>query len=433
MSRTRPAACLCLALCLLAFPGRAEETYSFNPDEFEKKRFTWGGYVEAKGEHFEFNEDGALAILNQYREPRAELNRFTAALQLDGRFQQGITTLNWLLKGWAAQDEVAWADDIDLYTGYASIKASPRLTLDLGKKTFKWGKGYAWNPVAFIDRPKNPDDPEEALEGFIGAGADLVRSMDGPLRTLALTGVALPVWQGVNEDFGAADNVNVAAKLYLLLRDTDIDFLLYTGNSRSTRFGFDFSRNLAPNFEIHGELAHTPAQQQMYLAESGILTAREVSDTSGLIGMRYLTEREVTAIVEYYHNGDDYTEEELSRFYQVVAKGYEQYLAGGGDTLLHRAANSSQSGYGRPQVGRNYFYARLTAKEPRNILYFTPAITAIVQLDDQSYSLTPELIYTGFTNFELRARFTWLQGSDETEYGEKPNESRAELRLRWYF
>ena len=432
MSGSRLAACFCLALCLAAGSGRAAD-YSFDLDEFEKKRFTWGGFLEARGEHFDLNGDGALAILNQYHEPRAELNRFTGGLQLDGRFQQGITTLNWLIKGWAAQDEIGSADDIDLYTGYASIKASPRLTLDLGKKTFKWGKGYAWNPVAFLDRPKNPDDPEEALEGFIGAGADLVRSMDGPLRTLALTGVVLPVWEGGNEDFGAADNVNLGAKLYLLLLDTDIDFLLYTGNSRSARFGFDFSKNLAPNFEIHGELAHTPAQQQMVLAESGPLTAREVSDTSTLVGLRYLTEREVTAIVEYYHNGDGYTEEELSRFYQAVAEGYDHYLAGGGDTLLHRAANYSQSGYGRPQVGRNYLYARLTAKEPQDILYFTPAITAIVQLGDQSFSLTPELIYTGFTNFELRARFTWLQGSTETEYGEKLNESRAELRLRWFF
>jgi hypothetical protein len=82
---------------------------------------------------------------------------------------------------------------------------------------------------------------------------------------------------------------------------------------------------------------------------------------------------------------------------------------------------------------RNSLYARLSAKEPWDILYFTPAITAIVNLDDQSFSLTPELIYTGFTNFELRARFTWLQGSEETEYGEKLNDSRAELRLRWFF
>jgi hypothetical protein len=34
--------------------------------------------------------------------------------------------------------------------------------LDAGKKVVKWGKGYAWNPVAFVDRPKNPEDPEEA-------------------------------------------------------------------------------------------------------------------------------------------------------------------------------------------------------------------------------------------------------------------------------
>ena len=433
MSRTRLAAFLCLLLCLLAGHGWAEETYSFDLEEFAKKRFTWGGFVEAKGEHFEFNEEGAFALLNQYEDPRSTLNRFTSTLQLDGRFQQSLTTLNWLFRTWAAQDEAAWADDFVVYTGYASIKASPRLTLNLGKKTWKWGKGYAWNPVAFIDRPKNPDDPEEAMEGFIGAEADLVKSMDGPLQTLALTTVALPVWQGVNEDFGAINNVNVAARLYLLYLDTDIDFLYYTGNSRSTRFGLDFSKNLAANVEVHGEVAHIPTQQQKVLTESGSLATREVSDTSYLAGFRYLSEQDITTIVEYYHNGDGYTEDELTRFYREVTDGYSLFQAGGGETLLQRAANIGQSGYGRPQVGLDYLYARITAKEPWDILYFTPGLTTIVQLDDGSFSLTPELVYTGFTNVELRARFTWLIGGEETEYGEKQNRSRLELRLRYFF
>lgn len=53
-----------------------------------------------------------------------------------------------------------------IYEGYLSIKPSSSLTIDAGKKTLKWGKGYAWNPVAFIDRLKDPDEPELALEGL---------------------------------------------------------------------------------------------------------------------------------------------------------------------------------------------------------------------------------------------------------------------------
>jgi hypothetical protein len=59
-----------------------------------------------------------------------------------------------------------------LYEGFLSLNSSSSWTIDAGKKTFKWGKGYTWNPVAFIDRPKNPDDPEVGTEGIFARPAD---------------------------------------------------------------------------------------------------------------------------------------------------------------------------------------------------------------------------------------------------------------------
>src|SRR3972149_5881491 len=64
-----------------------------------------------------------------------------------------------------------------VYEGFFSLKPSSSLTIDMGKKMLKWGKGYAWNPVAFVDRAKNPDDPELSLEGFIVASADYIKSL----------------------------------------------------------------------------------------------------------------------------------------------------------------------------------------------------------------------------------------------------------------
>lgn len=432
MNRPGAAAAL-LLLCLLPAAATTAAEYGFDLEEFEKKRLNWGGFAEVRGEHFDHNREGALYILNQARSPRSALDRLASALQIDGSWQQGITSLNWLLKATASQDQAAWEDSADVYTAYASIKASPRMTLELGKKTFKWGKGYAWNPVAFIDRAKDPEDPEEAMEGFITAGTDLVRSLSGPLQTAALTAVALPVWQGVNEDFGAAGHTNFAARLYLLYRDTDIDLVYFTGDSRSSRYGFDFSKNLATNFEVHGELAHTPAQRQRLLTESGDLAQREVSDTSFLAGIRYLSERDVTTIIEYYHNGDGYTEDELSRFFSLAKEAGDLHQSAGGDALLGEKADLARSGYAVPQAGRNYLYARITIKEPWDVLYFSPGLTGILNLDDRSYSAGPELLYTGFTNFELRARLILVNGGSGTEYGEKQNRSRFELRLRYFF
>ena len=420
-------------LVLFSSPCFAQDEFSFDMSEFEKKNLEWGGYAELKWEHMDINQGSAFSILNLIGEPRSMLDRFTGTLQIDGSYSYGKTTFNWILQAAGQQDNLGWYDNADVFEAYASLKPTPLVTASIGKKSYKWGKGYAWNPVGFLNRPKDPNNPEEALEGYISGELDLIKSFDGSLQTIALTAVALPVWEDVNEDFGEVNNVNLAAKLYFLYRDTDIDLVMYTGNSRSRRYGIDFSKNLAPNFEIHGELAYAPNQKSLVLESDGSVGLAEKSATSALIGIRYLSENDITSIVEYYHNDAGYTETEMDRFYQLIDDGEIQFLTSGLDTLLDKAREINLKGYGKPQPGRNYLYGKFTQKEPFEILYLTPGITTIFNLDDESYSLSPELAYTGFTNWELRTRFTYLQGPSNTEYEEKMNSNKLEVRVRYFF
>jgi len=82
---------------------------------------------------------------------------------------------------------------------------------------------------------------------------------------------------------------------------------------------------------------------------------------------------------------------------------------------------------------RDYLYFRTSWSEPFDILYFTPAVTSIVNLNDQSLSITPELVYSPKTNLEFRLRSAFLIGGNHTEYGEKMNDYKVELRVRYYF
>ena len=420
---------------LLFFPAllHADDEFSFGLEEFEKKALEMGGYAELKWEHMDINQGSAFARLNLSDQPLSTLDRFYGSLQIDGYYTKEIISFNWLLKASAQQDDLGWADMADVYEAYVSIKPAPIFTAGVGKKSYRWGKGYAWNPAGFINRPKDPNDPEEALEGYITTEVDLIKSFSGPLQTVALTTVILPVWQGVNEDFGEINNVNLAAKLYLLYWDMDIDLILYTGDSLSTRYGLDFSRNLAPNFEIHGELSYVPGQRRVILQDDGSALVQETAALSYLLGLRYLWENDITGIIEYYHNDAGYTEEEMERFFQLISDGENQFLASGSDVLLERARDMSLRGYGKPQPGRNYLYARFTQKEPFDILYFSPGLFTIINLDDKSYSISPEMVYTGFTNWELRLRFSYLNGGKFTEYGEKMNSNKLELRVRYFF
>ena len=428
--------CCLFAAGLLFFPptnGQADDDFTFELKEMEKKPLEWGGYLELKFEHLDINQGGALTTLNFPDNPPTTIERFSPSLQIDGSYMTGITSCNWLLKAGGRQDNFGWEDFADIYEAYGRVKPNENSTIDLGKQAYKWGKGYAWNPVGFINRPKDPNDPREPLEGYITAELDLIKSFAGipTLDNMALTTVLLPVYAGINDEFGAENNGNLAVKLYFLYRDTDIDLLFYTGNSRSTRFGTDFSRNITSNFEIHGEAAYILDAQTLLLLEDGTTTLKREDTFSGLLGLRYLTDNDLTTILEYYHNGGGYSEDERTLFYQRVDR-----LQSGldlADDFFQKTRELSLRGYGRPFAGRNYLYARFIQKEPFDILYFSPALTTIINLDDQSTSITPEISYTGFTNLEMRLRFSLLTGGFLTEYGEKQTSNKVEFRLRWFF
>ena len=423
-------ACLC---SVLAATARGQENYSFDAAQFEKKPFEIGGYAELLGEQFTLDPQAALYQLNYYTDPtRDSYHRTTGDMQIAALYRTGIASLHFLGYGAHSRDYTGSTDSTHLYEGYLSLAPSDRLTLDAGKRTLSWGKGYAFNPVGFIQRPKDPNDPELAREGYILASASAVRSFDGPLKTVAFTPVLLPVEDNINADYGETGHTNLAARLYLLYRDTDIDFLALGGGSRSARYGLDFSRNLGTNFELHGEWAYLTSATRPVLDAAGTVTPVREAVHSALLGLRYLTANDITTILEYYYNGGGYTRDEMQTWFRFVHDAYAQYLASSSTALLQRAL-SLQSSYARPSAMRQYLYLRVSQKEPFDILYFTPAITVIGNLEDGSASLVPELLYTGVTNFEFRMRAYFLAGRRLSDFGEKPNDRKLELRVRYYF
>jgi hypothetical protein len=297
----------------------------------------------------------------------------------------------------------------------------------------KWGKGYAWNPVSFIDRPKNPEDPEEALEGSTVFTSDYTRTFAGPLKALTLNTALVPVYRHVNAKYGELGNVDFASKLYLLLYDTDIDFMVATGSSRTTRYGFDFSRNLTTNFEVHGEFAVVNNFKLSAINRNPPSATTESEALSYLLGLRYLTEQETTFILEYYRNGMGFSRNQFKNFYSFVDRSYDAFVNTGNASGLRQANQLAEGPYGRPNPGRNYLYLRVSQKEPFDVLYLTPALTSIMNLNDASLVVIPEIAYSPATNFEIRLRSPVQIGRTGTDYGEKLTDYRIELRMRYFF
>ena len=422
----------CVAVFLSASAAAAEE-YRFDVEAFEKKPFEVNGYAELRAERFWLDRDAALYQLTFFdQEAHSALDRTTGVLELSGLYRRGIATVQATGHGEAARDVLGSEGETRLYEGYLTLEPATGARAEAGKRVLRWGKGYAWNPVGFVERPKDPNDPELSREGFVMVGGSYTRSLDGPLKTVTVTPLLVPTSDHVNEDFGPGNHANPAVRLSLLYRDTDIDVLVLGAGARSARYGVDFARNLATNFEIHGEWARITDATKPVLSASGAVTAQTADTTSYLLGVRHLSERDTTTIIEYYYNGAGYAESEMSDYFTFIHAAYDQFVATGDSTQLARARNV-QSAYVRPNPMRRYFYLRVSQKEPFDILYVTPALTVIANLDDSSYSATPELAYTGVTNLELRLRLFFLADERLTDFGEKQNNRRIELRARYYF
>jgi hypothetical protein len=195
----------------------------------------------------------------------------------------------------------------------------------------------------------------------------------------------------------------------------------------------DFAKNLQTNVEIHGEWAYLTNVETRFVNEQGQLFSRTGDVMSYLLGLRYLAPQETTFILEYYRNGTGFTRREVQDFVTFVDDSYATFQRTGNARGLERAQTLAEGVYGRPNPMRHYLYFRDSQKEPFDILYFTPALTSIVNLTDGSFNVIPELTYSPVTNLELRVRGVGLFGGQGTEYGERQNDYRLELRVRYFW
>ena len=425
---------LTLHASLFTLPGFCAEEYKFEAAEVEKKPYHIGGYVEFFPTLFGIDRNSAQYKLNFYnRTVGATTPEYNGTLQLEGSLEKGISRFYVKTNTSYTNNYAVETTKTTIFEGNVSLKPSPAFVAEFGKKTLNWGKGYAWNPVAFLDRPKNPDDPELAREGYIVASVDYTKSWEGPLKTFSFTPVLVPSYSGINDDFGETGHLNGASKFYFLLYDTDIDLMFLTGGAKTTRYGADFSRNITTNLEVHGEFSLINSNQKMTVDQNGNTDLSTYGAKNYLLGLRYLTAKDTTYIFEYYRNGTGLSPKEMRDYFSFVDTSYAKYVTTGNPAQMSKPSTLFQGNYGKPNPEMNYLYLRVSQKEPFDILYFTPAITWIANTDDKSFSLAPELLYTGFTNWELRLRSIFIVGPKGSEFGEKQNDYRVDFRMRYYF
>lgn len=406
----------------------------FKIEEVEKKPYSITADIETK-ETIRFLDRNALLFKQKYLDTKNEDTAWQTDLDLtiEGQYQKDFIKLygrfNSLLY---YNDNENFEFERKAEEAYISFQPSFSLAIEAGKKVYKWGKGYAFNPTAFFSRPKDLDDPDATLEGYYSLSADYIKTRDGSLQTIAITPVFMPVTREFNHEIGPKDELIWGGKFYFFTFDTDIDLMFLVSDNLNNRMGIDFSKNLNPSFEIHGEAALVKDHHQYRIDEYGNTSETEDTIFNFLLGLRYLSSRDTTYIVEYYHNGQGYSAQEYETYLSLIEKGFDQYLNTSTQSLISQSKTMSAY-YNQQAAMRNYLYLKISQKDPFNILYFVPAISFIYNMEDQSASITPQVTYSPLTNLTLDLKAGFLIGDNTSEYGEKINNAKLILSIKYYF
>jgi len=374
-----------LVILLLWNVGIHADDYSFDMESIETKSFEYSGYLRSEYKYQTLNQDSPLyTFLN--RSDSSQNAFLNEALFRFTHYKDDFKLIGALSARYVNIDGV----DDDLYTVYQLYThntLSINHSIDVGKKTLKWGTGYFFNPAAFLDRPKDPTQPENAYEGYVMVDYTYNKSFEGDLKNLQLDLVYMPTTASVNDDFYNGQSSNLSAKLYLLYLDTDISFIYLYSDTQKDKIGFTFSKNLETYFEVHGEYAKEIDGYHSYL-----------------LGLKYVTESDITIISEYYYDSEGLTKEEISSSIKLL-----------------------------PFPGKNYFINKFSKKEPFAIVYSSVYFKDMLNTEDNSHLDTLGFIYTFKNNLEIDFSYNVNSGNKESEFGKKLVSDFAWLKATWYF
>ncbi len=302
---------------------------------------------------------------------------------------------------------------------YVSISPKPWLNLLLGKKRIIWGSGFAFNPTDLINPPKDPTDPNFQRGGQWVARLELpfekftISTLFAPQVLYQQNG--LPFAMMKYPDYALADGTKpaddsyhylLAARLYMLLFNTDINLFYFFSNKyndsfeNTSRFGASFSRYFFTDYELHLDALFQFGSGKLFpshaCASGGIcnpttaLSASKLTDGNlyprVLVGGRTQFRDESTLSLEYYYQGDGYSALEFEDYLRLIARAQAA-----GITTISQPAGGSNGAV--PQrftfdpLRRHYLI--LSYNKPKIRDDFAVGATLIAGLTDLSGTISP--------------------------------------------
>ena len=419
---------LLMGLCIHGVISVFPQEYDFDIPEEEEDKIEFNGNLDVKWGLLQVRKSSPFYELQFYdvTEKEEYLSQYRLDFYIDGVYQH--KQVGFFMKTFYqyAKEEPLSPSFFELY---GSLNLSPRWSMSIGKRRFNWGKGYAFNPVGYVNAEKDPENPDLALAGKTSVYLGHNRSFtSNSLQNFSMVAVLLPPEAEVNNKFGSADKIGVALKLYFLFKNIDIDLMTVFRKDEPWRMGLDFSTNLKENLEIHGEISYAQDEIKNRIIDD-IISQQKMDGVSYLLGLRYLNQFNTTLIVEYYHSNSGLSNKEFHSYVGWL----ENSLDSNSPESINSAKLDMSTTFHSKTLMRDYLYVKLIQPEPFSWLYTSISLFGIYNLSDHSFLISPQLSYKPYTNFEVLLWPILFFGGSNTEYGSKQFKRKIEIWARFYF
>ncbi len=415
-----------LVLFFSATTAFSQESSSDAPRE-DKGQLEWSGNLDVKYSLFRMSQSSPLYRLQFFNKDLSSyLSQFRLEPYLNAEYRTQELGFQLRTHGTYYSDKES---SVDLFEAYGSYSPSFTFSAQAGKRVYSWGKGYAFNPVGFVNPVKDPENPELAQAGLLSANAEYVKSFSaGALQSFSALLIVIPGAPVINNRLSEAGQTDVALKLSFLLWDTDIDLMTYQSPMGPKQYGIGLSRNIQENIEVHAELG-AAANALQYRSSNGLLQPENANVLRYLLGFRYLNDWNTTVIAEYYHNGSGLGRKEFRSYEDLLLNG----LAIGTPVAIQQTLQFSQAYFSSSALMQDYLYIKIVQPEPFDVLYFTLSLFTIYNLNDDSFLLSASLSYKPVTNLEFIFWPSVLLGGKTTEFGSRQIQQKVELWVRAYY
>jgi len=160
--------------------GQEEGTVSH-----EEPNVEWNGNLDAKYTVLRFAANSPIARLQFFQQSiPSTASQYRLEPYLNAAYTMSDVGFQMRLHGTYYDDR---RSSMDLFEAFARYSPSIQTSFQTGKSVYTWGKGYAFNPVGFVNPAKDPENPELAQAGLLSAHVEYVGSYtSGPVQSFSV-------------------------------------------------------------------------------------------------------------------------------------------------------------------------------------------------------------------------------------------------------